>query len=290
MKILCVGNINYDILFPLDRMPEHHEKMVCERTVQGFGGSAANTAYWLGRLGCEVRMAGTIGDDLPGVRHREHLASARVDVTGIEKIPDVPSGLAVVFASGKEKRMVRTPGANLMGRFRREHLEGCSLVLLSGQDITLLLDYSRAAKEMGLTIFCGSGGSRDARLLKEVTGVIINRDEMTAITGIEDPMEGIRALDMEISAVTLPEGGCIVSGGIHVQEIPADEIDPVDRTGAGDAFTAGFLAGVATDQTPENCGKWGNMMAGAVLMGWGARPQIVIPEELRSRSSVTGHQ
>jgi sugar/nucleoside kinase (ribokinase family) len=120
--------------------------------------------------------------------------------------------------------------------------------------------------------------------------MIINNDEMTAITGIEDPVEGIRALDMEISAVTLPEGGCVVSSGIHVQEIPADEIEPVDRTGAGDSFAAGFLAGVATDQTPEICGKWGNMMAREVLMGWGARPDIVIPPELQSGLSVTGHQ
>ncbi|TNF48156.1 hypothetical protein EP232_02715 [bacterium] len=281
MKILCVGNINYDILFPLDRMPEHHEKMVCEHAVHGFGGSAANTAYWLGRLGCDVRMAGAVGHDLPGQSHLDHLASAGVDVSGIGKVPGVSSGLVVIFASAREKRMVRTPGANMRARFREEDLNGCGLVFLSGQDLNLLREYVGAAKKMGLNVLCGSGGSRDAGLLERVTGMIVNRDEMKAVTGVEDPVEGIRALDMKISAVTLPEGGCVVSSGIHVQEIPADEIEPVDRTGAGDAFAAGYLAGVAADQTPEVCGQWGNMMAREVLMGWGARPEITIPELIK---------
>jgi sugar/nucleoside kinase (ribokinase family) len=280
--ILCVGNINYDILFPLDRMPEHHEKVVCEGTVQSFGGSAANTAYWLGKIGCDVRMAGAVGDDVPGVSHLEHLASAGVDVAGIMKVPEVSSGLAVVFASGTEKRMIRTPGANMKGRFREKDLDGCGLVLLSGHDVPLLGDYASAARDAGLDVICGSGGFKDADLLENSTGVIINRDEMTALTGVEDSMEGVRALDMEMSAVTLPEGGCVVSRGIHVMEVPDNRVDPVDRTGAGDAFAAGFLAGLAADQAIEVCGRWGNMMAGKVLMGWGARPQIVIPPELQS--------
>jgi len=282
MRILCVGNINYDILFPLDRMPEHHEKMICEGTLQGFGGSAANTAYWLGKLGSDVRMAGAVGDDLPGSSHLDCLASAGVDVSGIVKVPGISSGLAVVFASVREKRMVRTPGANMKGQFRSEDLHGCGLVLLSGHDTVLLRQYASAAGKMGIKVLCGSGGIKDLNLLGEATGVIINRDEMTDVTGVEDPVEGIRALDLEMSAVTLPDGGCIVNSGIHVHEVPADRVEPVDRTGAGDAFAAGFLAGVAAGQAPDVCGLWGNLMAGEVLRGWGARPEIVIPKELLS--------
>ena len=281
MKILCIGNLNYDILLPVDRMPGHHEKMTCPDAVVGFGGAAANTAYWLARLGKDVGMAGAVGDDAMGREHVQSLAEAGVDTSGIEVV-DAPSGSAVVFAEGRGKRMVRVPGANLMGRFQTDILNGRGIVFLSGQNLPLLADYAIAAQRQGATVFCGSGCVGDESILSIADGMILNSDELESVTGLQDPEESIRALDVQAAAVTLPAGGCLLSDGIHLFRADAERIDPVDRTGAGDAFAAGYLAGYVKGVSPETRGLWGNLMAAEVLMGWGARPEISIPPELKS--------
>jgi ribokinase len=277
--ILVVGNINFDILFPLDRLPGPHEKMACDDARTSFGGSAANTAHWLAKLGAPVALAGAIGDDFLGEAHIASLREAGVKTHGVQRV-DSATGIAVIFSLGREKRMVRAPGANLTGKTDPGLLEGCDLVYLSGVDTRTLADYASLAREKDIPVICGWHGARESEVAGIVDGFILNGDEVRMVTGIEDPVEGIRALDSEIAAVTLPAGGCLVSKGIDVLKVPATELEPVDRTGGGDAFASGFLAGMARGLDVEECGRWGNTLAAKVIMEVGARPEISISVEL----------
>ena len=287
--VLVVGNINYDILLPLSRLPGPHEKMVSDGVITGFGGSAANTAHWLAKLGVPVTLAGTVGDDAMGASHLAALYEAGVDTRGVDRV-DTASGLAIIFSLGREKRMVRAPGANLKGRVRGELVTGLKagqgedrdLLYLSGGDIPTLKNYALLAQEQKIPVMCGFHGAQDREVAGAVNGFILNSDEVRIITGLEDLKEGIMALDSGIAAITLPEGGCLVSVGIDIMSVPADELDPVDRTGGGDAFAAGFLSGMARGLDLQECGRLGNALAGKVIMGRGARPEISIPAELKS--------
>ena len=278
--ILVVGNINFDILFPLDRLPGPHEKVACDEARTGFGGSAANTAYWLAKLDAQVTLAGTVGDDPLGEAHLARLREAGVKTHGVRRV-DGTTGIAVIFSLGREKRMVRAPGANLLGMTDPGLLDGCDLVYLSGGDTQMIAGYAALAKEKDIPVVCGWHGARESEVAGLADGFILNADEVLKVTGLADPVEGIRALDSRIAAVTLSIGGCLVSEGIDIQEIPASELEPVDRTGGGDAFAAGFLAGLAKGLDVEKCGRWGNALAAAVIMELGARPNISIPENLR---------
>jgi sugar/nucleoside kinase (ribokinase family) len=271
--ILVVGNINFDILFRLDRLPGPHEKLTCDEAAVGFGGSAANTAYWLAKLKARVTLAGAVGDDPIGETHLAGLQSAGVDTKGVRRLHDT-SGIAVIFSLGREKRMVRTPGANMLGVVRPELVKGCKLVYLSGADTQTLGGYAALAKEGDIPLICGWHGAQDAGIAGLADGFILNADEVRLATGIQELNEGIRALDSNIAAVTLPAGGCLVSKGIDVRRVPAPELTPVDRTGGGDAFAAGFIAGIAQGLDVEDCGRWGNKLAAEVIMGVGARPEI----------------
>ena len=59
----------------------------------------------------------------------------------------------------------------------------------------------------------------------------------------------------------------------HRVEAPVRSVTPVDATGAGDQFAAGFLYGLATGQSLETCGRMGNIAAAEVIGHIGARPQ-----------------
>jgi len=277
--ILVAGNINYDVLFPLDRLPEPHEKLQCPNAVTGFGGSAANTAWWLARMGLPVTLAGAVGTDLFGKSHLAELERTGIRVAGVDCIEGV-SGLAVMFSLGTEKRMVRTPGANMHGRFHPELLEGCRLVYLSGNCIPALAGYAKAASDNGIPVVCGWHGASDGHVAAMASGYILNADEARMITGLADPEESIKALDADFAAVTLPSGGCVLSRGIEVQVVPAPELEPVDRTGGGDAFAAVLLAGIYLKIDLRESAVAANMFAAEVIMNIGARPEIQPPKEL----------
>ena len=281
MKILCVGNINYDIQFKLDTLPEPHEKIICNNTNQSFGGSAANTAHWLAKLGVSVTLAGTVGNDPIGAWHLEAMEKTGVDISGVNRI-DQPTGVTVIMASGREKRMIKTPGANMGGKVNREILQDCQLLYLSGDNIALFVEYARIAHESGVRIFCGGNTAVEDVLLEISTGAILNHDELRNLTGLNEPEEGLQALDLELAAVTLPTGGCIVSQGVKIEEVKAPEIEPVDRTGGGDAFAAGFLAGIASDRSIRESGVMGNLLAAEVISYPGTRPNLNLPESLHN--------
>lgn len=273
--ILVVGNINYDILLPLDRLPGPHEKMTCSHAVTGFGGSAANTAYWLAKLGRRVSLAGAVGTDTLGGAHLDELARAGVHTEGVIRV-DAATGVAVIFSLGREKRMVRVPGANMRGQVHPALVEGCRLVYLSGGDTPTLAGYAARANSRGIPVYCGWHGACEKEIAGFADGFILNSDELRQITGIEDSGEAIGALDAAVAAVTLPSGGCIVSEGIRVLTVTAPELEPVDRTGGGDAFAAGFLAGIHAGMGAAQSAGVGNRLAAAVIMEMGARPDVSI--------------
>jgi ribokinase len=276
MKILCVGNMNMDIIFPTERLPGPHQKMSIPGALIGYGGSAANTAYWLARLGCRVSMAGAVGDDPPGEGQIGHLKSVGVDTGGVSR-EKTASGVAVILARGEEKRMIRSPGANQGGYCRPEILEGCRLVYLSGSNSTLLRRYAEEAASRGVAVFYGPAGRSEVELLEAADGIILNDDELRKITGLTDPGEGLLFLKKSCAAVTLSRGGCLVAAAGKMVEVPSPRLEPVDRTGGGDAFAAGFLRDYMAGGSPEDWGETGNAMATAVITRWGARPEDVGP-------------
>ncbi|MDF1536234.1 MAG: PfkB family carbohydrate kinase [bacterium] len=278
--ILVVGNLNYDILLPMDRFPSSHEKMTCESAVAGCGGSAANTAWWLAKLGVPVALAGAVGSDPMGQAQLADLEAAGVRIRGVIRTPG-STGLAVIFSLGREKRMVRAPGANLHTTFFPGLLDGCRILYLSGADIPVLAQYARGARQRGITVLCGRHGAQDEAVASHADGFILNSDEVRELTGVADPEDGVRALDARLAVVTLPEGGCLVSEGIEVVHVPSPELDPVDRTGGGDAFAAGFIAGFYSSLSLEECGELGNKLASMVIMERGGRPEISLGCELK---------
>ena len=132
-----------------------------------------------------------------------------------------------------------------------------------------------------IPVICGWHGARDDNMARMAHGFLLNADEAKNLTGMSEPRESIRALDSPLAAITLPRGGCVVSHGIKVQDVTAPELDPLDRTGGGDAFAAAFLAGLYLGKKVAECGSMGNELAAAVIMERGARPEIEIPGELK---------
>lgn len=278
-SFVCAGNLNVDLTFPVERLPEEHEKVRCRETRLDYGGAAANTAYWLARLGQRVRMLGCVGDDPFGSLAVAALAEAGVDTRLIQRTSRSLTGVAAVFANPVSKRMVVSGGANAC--FDPTEIDGgifapgVHLHVATPMD-EIALPLIRQAKARGATVSCdleeGSGPER----IPELDWLFMNHTEVCRWIGSPDPREARKRLaPRTFLVVTQGAQGAMVLGPFGEYVHPAFPAAVVDRTGGGDAFDAGFLCGLAQGQGPEVCLRLGLLLAAQVIAGEGSRPRSV---------------
>ncbi len=262
---MVVGDVMTDVVAVLDRELRPDTDTPGRVRNQG-GGSAANTAHWLGATGAEVTYVGRVGDDELGRVACGDLAGAGVDLeVGVDGT--LPTGTCVVIVAPDGGRtMVPDPGANTS--LRREHLPAALLragdhLHLSGY--TLLRPATRAmalaslaeARAVGMSTsvdVASAGPIRDVGpaevlgWLRTVDLVLANADEAAALApgGSREPAEQAAALARELGATVVVKRGAdgvvaALPDGTTVTR-PAAPATVVDSTGAGDAFGAGLLS------------------------------------------------
>ena len=121
-KILCVGDLVADIFAsPLARLPEPGELVLTERIAVFTGGNALNTAVALRRLGEQVAVAGSIGDDALGKLLLNQMQILGLDVRGVRREPEGRTASTfIVRAEGEDRRFIHSLG--VAATFNGEHV------------------------------------------------------------------------------------------------------------------------------------------------------------------------
>jgi len=268
--ICCLGSINVDITLRLDRLPEPHEKIAAQAVAVGGGGSAANTAVWLARAGLSVRMLGWVGNDALGAFALQGLASEGVDVAGVQVLPS-PSPVAVCLSPPDDNRIVTSP------RLDAPWTPDDALPLAAEADwlhVTIrdasFLTRARGPRRLSVEL----NGDYDPVFARAADVLFTNRDELARAVGSDDPMGFLlerHAGDPAIWFVTHGhEGAKILSGG-RIETIPTARVEPLDRTGGGDAFNAGVIAGLLAGADPVTAARAGLRQAALAIARLGAR-------------------
>ncbi|WP_297469906.1 ADP-dependent ribose-1-phosphate kinase [Thermococcus sp.] len=274
--VIGMGNLNYDIIFILDRFPEFHEKVVSREAHFGLGGAAGNTISWLATFGLRTGFIGAVGRDEIGEAHLRYFKNLGVDTSGIDVV-DVPSGVAVAMVHGDDKRIVKHLGANALRRFKPEYAKNARLLHLSSNPPELIEEAVRFANENGILVSVDIG---EATLPRDVEGMIdyllMNEDEYRRKYG---------SLDTSLSnaknlIITLNGGGAIVREGNETFEIRGLSAKVIDSTGAGDSFDAGVIYGILNGWSLRDSAKLGMLLAYLTVQKVGARSAIVPLEEI----------
>ena len=107
---------------------------------------------------------------------------------------------------------------------------------------------------------------------KYVDIVFANEEEAKAYTGLE-PEDAVKAIgrQCEIAVVKTGSKGSLVKQGEEITSIGSIMASPVDTTGAGDLYAAGFLYGLATGKSIAECGNTGSLLAGNVIEIMGSK-------------------
>lgn len=280
MKALVIAGLNYDVTLKIDRLPEDHEKVDAAQRHEGPGGSAANTAHWLALLGICVEVHGSVGDDTWGQVCREALEKAGCNVQHVRTMPNTATRLQVILASGNAKRMIGSGGSSAMldiPSLSEVRADSCRLVHTTTRHFGQTQSFLADARAAGAVISCELNGQHPAEFLDKTDVLFCNHDELTRAISTPDPLawaaEATRASGSTLVITHGAQGAYFVHHG-QVRFRATERVTPLDRTGGGDAFNAGFLHAMLHDLAPEACLDAGLRLARQVICGIGARPHL----------------
>jgi sugar/nucleoside kinase (ribokinase family) len=286
MKALCAGVHVLDVLVrPVEAIPEGQGGELVEQIRITAAGSAGGTALVLAKLGASVRSAGAIGTDAAGDMLLALLQRDRVDTALLARRDDVQTSASVLpIRPTGERPAFHVVGAN--GSFGPDdlpsdeieaatHLHLGGPEFMGGEAAAPLL--ARAREQGAVTsadILAPGEGLLDwiAPALGELDYLLPNDDQVLALTGAGDLEDGCRALiDRGVGCVAATCGadGVLLVDEDGADRIPAFEVEAVDTTGCGDAFSAGFLRGLSLGRDRRAAARLGCAAAAMVAQGLG---------------------
>jgi len=284
--VIGFGALNLDRLFYVKKIafPGEHEPVV--DLLESPGGSAANTIAWLADAGFSTGFIGAVGTDSEGCIMLDDFRRRGVGLSHV-KVVGGRSGVITGFVDSKgERTLYPYPGANdrLFLDKKTVSYAGSArfLHLTSFVGEKQLKEQKRLIGEIGCKVklsfspgdLYAKKGLKNLKPIVERSFVVfLNRREMLDLTGM-DYRRGSDALNLlgaRIVVVTLGGRGCYVSTLKERFTAPCRRLKPVDTTGAGDSFAAGFLAGLMRGKTLVECARMGNKNAGKCILCLGAR-------------------
>ena len=272
---------------------------------QAAGGSVANTLAGIGNLGLKTGFVGRVHDDALG-----HFYADAMEMDGTRFVnPPVPGGelptsSSMIFVSPDGERSMNT----YLGISAELGPQDVDPAVASDAEIVFLEGYlfdkdkgkeafiamARACRgaggKAGIAIsdpFCVERHRTDFLMLieHELDYVIGNEDEIKSLFETDDLEEALAktaAICPLVACTRSGDGVTIVQNGARV-DVPVEEITPVDATGAGDGFAAGFLYGLATGADIRTCGEMGCVVAGEVIRHMGPRADRNLQALLRDQ-------
>jgi adenosine kinase len=253
------------------------------------GGVGANIAFALGVLGSRPVLVGAVGPDFAD--YREWLERHGVDCAGVHTSDTAHTARFTCTTDDAQCQLASFyPGAMSEARAIRlaplveSHAVG--LVLIGADDPEAMLAHTQEARDLGLP-FAADPSQQLPRLDTDRCRMLVggarylfsNEYEWELLQRRTDWSERDVAARVEVRITTLGAKGALVVDGdseIHVDAVPAREV--VDPTGVGDAFRAGFLAGVGGGFGPQRAAQLGSLVATLVLEVDGPQEWRVDPE------------
>lgn len=307
-KILCFGDICPDLLIPYGTAKNPHSEKEEHLVHFRHGGSVANTASGLGRLGVPVLFAGTAGDDYFGRQLKAGLEEDGVDTRcmRLEKGRMTVQILIVVDANRERTPFAFPPSGasqhqilpeqvplSLLEEVGWMHASGITLREEPAAATQLML--MEACKERGIPLSldinarpesrADSTFSRYLQKALPLCDVLLGslEEELCPLAGESDPEKAAEKLLKQVPMVVARRGGnsALLYTRDGRYEAPVTPVAVEDSVGAGDAYNAGFLSALWEGLSPEAANRRGVLCGTVCVTRPGAR-SCPTREELRS--------
>ncbi len=290
--VLAIGMAVADVIIkPVDTLPPNGGLNTVSTFFLTSGGVASTFSHDIARLGLNSGLVATIGDDLLGGMLLQSLIRDRVDVSLVRKTEELPTGGTVVLVDSRgERSFYHYPGASLkligpasvpIEGYRHIHLGGSPLMpeYDGEQGLRLLIEARNKGVSTSIdTVYSPEGNWEGTRSLLKFTDIALpSFNEALRLAETDSPIDQARYLidrGVHIAVIKLGEqGALILEKGCAPLSIHPPAVEPIDNTGAGEAFCAGFICGylkgwdiIRTADFAVSCGALATQSLGGPLM------------------------
>jgi ribokinase len=240
--VVVVGSLNLDLVTRTARLPAPGETVIGGSYAEFPGGKGLNQAVAAARAGAAVALVGAVGSDHAGARLRDVARDEGIDVSHLA-VGGQPTGRAIISVDDAgENSIIVVPGANA-GVNPSDFPTGKVIVAQLEIPLDTVTEAFRIARGRGATTVLNPAPATDlpSELLVNCDVVVPNEHEVELLGGAD------RLLDAGVSQVVVTRGGAGVdvvtrASTLHLDAFP---VEPVDSTGAGDAFCGALSSRLA---------------------------------------------
>lgn len=263
------------------------EKFYVDDAIIDTGGNAGNAAVTFARQGLPTHFIGVIGDDPAGQVVLKALDNEHIDTSSVTISSDVRTSFStILLAPSGERTILDYPGTAKIGANEIENLpSGCSWLYVSSLgSMPLLKKLMKQARKLGMRIAFNPASfelqhlQECADLLEYVDLFAVNKEEAQLFVKGEKIKELTLRLAESTQYVLVSDGPCgavatdgdqIVSAGLYAN------VPVTDRTGAGDAFTSGFVSQIALKKDLTEAITFASANSTSVVQKIGAKAGIL---------------
>jgi ribokinase len=289
--VLVVGSANVDFTVAVPRLPTPGETVSDGTLLVNHGGKGANQAVAACRLGAEVRLIASVGDDASGRAIRDALATEGIGVDGVVTTAGAATGTALIAVDPAGRNLIAVaPGANRS--LAAADLDARTADFAWAQVVVVSLEIPLATAAHAFEIARRSGArtilnpapvpAAGVDFWHAVDIVTPNEGEAARLSGVatDDDAGALSAASVlrdrgaNTVVLTLGRRGAIAVTGDGVVRVPAFAVDAIDTTAAGDAFNAGLAVASAEGATLERALRFACATAGLACTRRGAQPSL----------------
>lgn len=297
--IITIGSATIDVFLKTRREIRLHgnhrdicyhlgDKVLIDNINISTGGGGTNTAVAFSRLGLKTGFLGVLGDDIHGKIIIEELKKEKVEFIG--SIKKGESGYSVILPSHDDRTILTYKGVNDMleikdinfDKVKCKRLYVSTMMGKSFETVVKISDYARK-KDINVALnisnyLAEKGLNKLSRLLKNSDILILNNEESLLLSKkneVEDAIKEISKFVKGIVVVTNRHKTILAFDGKKFYKKEIKPLHPVNTTGAGDAFAAGFVYGILKGISIPKALTLGHREACSVLMHRGAKEGLL---------------
>ncbi|MEK7644346.1 MAG: carbohydrate kinase family protein [Patescibacteria group bacterium] len=299
--LLAIGDATLDTFLVIDEatlncdLQAHHcqlcfnyaDKIPIRDSAQSVGGNAANVAVGARRLGLQTALISDLGDDQNGRLIKEQMEKEKVDTGNVRLLPKKATRYAVVLNYKSERTILSYYSDR---QYRLPPLPPTKWIFYTSLGKTFenlqigLIKHLTKNKEIKLAVNPGSyeikkGAVEFKKILPYTEILFVNKEEAEALAGhAKSTLDTIKKLhQLGAKKVVLTDGhsGSFASDGRNCHSMGIYPVAAVGKTGAGDAYTGGFLSAVICGENLEAAMRWGTANATGVIQKLGAQKGLL---------------
>jgi sugar/nucleoside kinase (ribokinase family) len=262
--------------------------------IESSGGSAGNTCAVAAALGARVAYLGKVADDQLGNVFAHDIRATGVHFPSARLTGGAPTARCLILVTPDGQRTMNT----YLGACVTFSEDDVDETLVAAASVTYLEGYlfdppaaqaafrraasaaHAAGRQVALSLSDAFCVDRHRAAFRDLVSghvdiLFANETEITSLyekNTFDEAAEAARA-DVALAALTRSESGSMILRGSETVTIAAEPARVVDTTGAGDAYAAGFLAGLTAGRSLSECGRIGSLAAAEVIGHYGARPE-----------------